>query len=552
MKALQRFSTNVARALLIWSGAIVLAQLCVPASALGVGPRTPEPAIRISLESLGFQAPPARVAALGGTLVTVNFVDDTHLLVTFYTRALMPRLPDAQPEDSDGMVAAQLLELPSGKVLGKTEWRLRDRDPYLWAIGHGRFLLRIRNRLTLLDPLGNLAQGDPFRQEMFGEFKRRIGYLTVSPGGDLLTVETLPPAKPKLTGGAASTAALAATVPKDKSTDAPTEPRKPEVQVLFFRLELNRKEGQAERLRGRNAGGLLTQALVSVPVSSEGFIGATKESATAYDFDFITHTGNKTELAAFDTTCTPHPYFVSRSEFVALGCHGAPDKPELGGFNLKGEHAWIEVLAGDHLGPIILGSPASGRFVLSRITLNGAFIDPQNVVPEEMAGQEVSVRQNHDGRLLLKLQASPIQRAGGNFDLSPGGMEMVIVRAGNVEIYRLPPLTPKDQKQMKLAAEMEPSRNDARIVLSDKARNHEIVHAESTSQEVDENAGAGTAPAAEQVSAASTATGQTRPVEKNSPGAAPVSAPSETSGDAPQEHRKPPTLYDPDHPRKPE
>lgn len=477
-------------------------------------------------------------------MLTLNYVDDTHLLVTFYTRALIPRLPDAKPEDEDGVVAAQLLELPSGKVMAKTEWRLRDRDPYLWSIGHGRFLMRVRTRLALLNPLETLTHGDAFRQEPFGDFKRRIGYVTVSSDGDLLTVETLSPAKPRLTGGAA----LAATQLKDKPKEEENGAHKPEVQVSFYRLTVEKKDGLPERLERQNAGGLLAPNLINVPTNSEGFIGMTRESATAYDFDFIAHNGEKTELAAFDTTCMPHPYFVSRSEFVALGCHGAPDKPELGGFNLKGEHAWIEVLAGDHLGPIFQGAPAVGRFAMSRITLNAAFIDPQNVIPEQMMGQEVSVRQNHDGRLLLKVQATPIQRAGQNFDLSPNGMELAIVRAGNIEIYRLPPLTGKDLKQMKLAAAMVPSRSDARIVLDAKpAENYEGTQQSPDLPETEMKGKSTGSLGAEVIPGSAPA-----PSPATAPGSTVAPAHADPVGEPLHDSRKPPTLYDPDHPKKPE
>ena len=541
MDASGYFFKRVSRACFGGGGAAVLSLLAASATALAVGPKSYNPAVRISLESLGFQPFSARIAALGGTLLTLNYVDDTHLLVTFYIRTLMPRLPDAKPEDEDGVVQAQLVELPTARVIAKTEWRLRDRDPYLWSIGYGHFLVRVRTRLSILNPLGNLKQGDPFREQLFDDFKRRIGYVAVTPSGDLLTVETLPPAKPRLTGGAASAAALAATQGKDMPEEAESGPQKPKVQVLFYRLIPDVKEGQMAR---QSAGGMGAPGLVNVPTNSDGYIGTTRESATVYDFDFITHSGEKTELAAFDTTCRPHPYFVSRSEFVALGCHGAPDKPELGGFNLKGEHAWIEVLSGDHLGPIIQGAPAAGRFAMSRITLNGISIDPQNVIPEQMMGQEVSVRQNHDGRLLLKLQASPIQRAGQNFDISPSGMELAIVRAGNIEIYRLPPLTAKDQKQMKLAAAMQPAKSEAPLLLGAKpeVKQEGIQQAPGSSKNDTDGQTKGVA-GAEVVPGGTVAPATSATI-------APAHA--EPAGDAPEERRKPPTLYDSAHPKKPE
>ena len=133
----------------------------------------------------------------GESILTLHFVDDSHLLATFTARGLLTRLPDAQETDNDQNVTALLLELPSGKILARTSWRERDRGQYLWPIGHGRFILRIRNKLTLLNPLANLAAGKAFEEEPFIELHRTIGYISLSPNADLISIETTAPAKPK-------------------------------------------------------------------------------------------------------------------------------------------------------------------------------------------------------------------------------------------------------------------------------------------------------------------------------------------------------------------
>ena len=56
---------------------------------------------------------------------------------------------------------AVLLELPTGKVLARTTWRLHDHAQYLWNLGHGHFLLRIRDTLTTFAPLANSLQASP-------------------------------------------------------------------------------------------------------------------------------------------------------------------------------------------------------------------------------------------------------------------------------------------------------------------------------------------------------------------------------------------------------
>src|SRR5215471_5183457 len=89
----------------------------------GVG-RGPQPAVSIPLGPLGYQAASTEFMLAGSSMLTVHFVDEQHLLLTYNVKRLLKRLPDCPPEDQDRTIAAVLLELPSGKELARTEWRL--------------------------------------------------------------------------------------------------------------------------------------------------------------------------------------------------------------------------------------------------------------------------------------------------------------------------------------------------------------------------------------------------------------------------------------------
>ena len=235
----------------------------------------PEPPVLIPLDPLGVPAPQAKLLAAGATLYTLNFVDDTHLLLTYFTRGLLTRLPDADANDYDGLVAGVLLELPTGKVVARTEWRVRDRNTYLWPLGHGRFLFRVRSHLTVLDPMSNLAAGDAFKPELFGNLTRRIGYISTSPGGDLLSIETLPPLKHATEGQA--TVAF-----EDEHASGPV------VQIFFYRLAV-----EGGHLQHPAAGVLGADNLIAIPADAGGYLVASKESDAVYDFDYISHDGKK-------------------------------------------------------------------------------------------------------------------------------------------------------------------------------------------------------------------------------------------------------------------
>lgn len=492
-----------------------------------------EPVLVIPTEPLGFQIMPARLLASGATLYTLHFVDEHHLLYTFNTRTLLSRLPDATADDEDRNVAAILLELPSGRVLARTEWRTRDRDRYLWPLTHGRFLLRVRSRLTIIDPLANLAAGNAFHEQTFVDVKRRVGFISVSPVGDLLAIETLPKRKPALIGAAASAAALAATVPGARPQPAPEPeddtPGHSRVQIFFYRLHFadptsEPSEEGKRRLTIHFAGLVGAPNLIIVPATGEGFLDMKKESSHTWLFDFVSHSGKRLELAAFDTSCAPHPTFVSRSEFISFGCRGSDDRQQLSYFNLKGEEPWLQVLSGTHISPTIATAPAAGRFAVSRILMNSTLFNPENISSEEITAQELTVFQNHDGRPLLKLLPTPIQRAGQNFDFAPSGLAFATIRNGNIEIYKLPALSGQDDKNLKYAAALAPEANDANIKLTGIPAYTADAPTESAPE---------AAPA---------------PVVATEPAKAAPALPAPVA-DPTSEPRTPPTLYTPDHPR---
>jgi len=115
--------------------------------------RGAEPVARIPLGPMGYQTMVPEFLLAGSSMLRVDFVDAEHLLVTFGLRQLMERLPGDPVDDDDRTVGAAVVELPTGKALARTEWRLHDRGQYLWELGHGRFLLRVRDRLSVIAPM---------------------------------------------------------------------------------------------------------------------------------------------------------------------------------------------------------------------------------------------------------------------------------------------------------------------------------------------------------------------------------------------------------------
>src|SRR5438874_8122748 len=105
----------------------------------------------ISLKNFGYEglAPMARFTTQHD--LTINFIDDNHLLLTYNPKKLIERHPECPPSHKDHMIEAQVLDLSSGNVVREASWYVHDEHGYLWPLGQGHFVLRILNSLYMLD-----------------------------------------------------------------------------------------------------------------------------------------------------------------------------------------------------------------------------------------------------------------------------------------------------------------------------------------------------------------------------------------------------------------
>lgn len=488
------------------------------AAALAFGARGPGPDLSIPLHPFGFQPLIQDFLLKGSSMLTLGFVDNRHVLVTFEARTLLKRIPNDPPTDQDRVIHAVLVELPSGHALAEADWRLHDRGQYLWNLGQGHFLLRIRDTLTTFAPLANLASGDAFQQQPFLDVAdRHIGALQLTPGADVLTMETK--------AGAAARA-VADTGPGGADL----------VQVNFYRIDYS-----GGRARPVSAGAGLTRDFGSFALTGAGYLEVLDQGHQHWAFNFDTFAGQVWELSAFDSTCRPSPIFVSDTEFIAFGCHGAASPPIVGGFNMRGEQMWQQGLYGDFVAPSLVFAPEGGRFALGRVMTTTPMADVTTLVPETVSEQSVAVYQTESGRQVLKVDCSPVEPAGQNFALSPDGLSLGVVNNGAIEIYKLPELTAQEQAKLKVVRASGPQATSLPVRFATAAVKKD----------------GGTKPAAPAVApvvaaapapAVSTAKVAAQPA---APASSAAASSASALGDQQPEHRKPPTLYtlpgDPPH-----
>jgi hypothetical protein len=304
--------------------------------------------------------------------------------------------------------------------------------------------------LTSIDPLAGVETHEAFAEQPFLKVDRQVAAVLVSADRELVTVETVEPPRRKENGEA-----------------EPAKPLQP-TQLNFYRMLQPAEAGG--RILLQAAGAAIARGSVQLSLTSAGFLETLEESPSRWLFDFDVYGGAYKELSPFDTTCQPRPYFVSASEFVAFGCRGANDRLSLGGFNLSGEQMWQQDLREPQAFPNFAVAPAAGRFALSRnLVAPGAGITVE-FAPSAFTAQEIRVYQMYNGKQLLTVQATPVQRAGGNYDLSPEGMRLAVLQEDAVMVYRLPAPTPADAAGVKAAQALVPARIDAPVLLMSHGR----------------------------------------------------------------------------------
>jgi len=529
----------------LWRGAAALGLMLVSAAAHAG--RGPQPAVRLQLADLGFPGVSQSFQEVGASMLTVHFVDGTHLLVTFSLRGLVERIKDDPPGDEDRAVAALLVELPSGKVLAHARWHLHDHAQYLWSLGNGRFLLRTRSTLTSIAPLANLASDDAFRQTPFADVPGVIDAVVVSPEGDLVTVEASPPRKP----------------PPERTVFFVNEPQEKEPDPLetFFFMRAVGNGVPESPLMAISAGAMKVRGTGMLPMNGRGYLTAKNDKRDRWGLEFEGFDGDKHKLSDLDSSCMPRLVLVSPSQFVAFSCRGSDDKIMLSSFNFLPMETWEEPFSGA-LGPAQFAyAPQAGRFALSRMIstaagpLPGSALSPLGTpgpasgMVDSSTSQEMRVYQAESGDLLVKLNCSPVSRTGQNFDLSADGLNALVVRDGVIEVYRLPPLSAQDKKELAEVQQREPPIPHSNFVrLKHIAREEAESMAEAAPEDGD--APAAPPPATTPVAAA--------PAAAPAPAATPAPAPAATvaaSSDPPanapanagdvETHRKPPSLLNP-------
>ena len=422
------------------------------AAARGVEPptskpdQTPQPWVTISLKTLGVPAIPTAFLQVGSSMMTLDMVDDTHLLLTFSSRGLVPRVPDDPPDDEDRMVAAELVELPTGKIVARADWHMHDHGRYLWRLGKGRFLVRSQRELFVITPEARIGTADPLRPMRFPTREGMPVMAVVSPDKAMVMVETMAPQKK----GKVNTASGGVIV---------TDPE-PLVLIDFYRVSGGDAPGAPMALKG--AGVVKAPAPMMLPMDADGYLWPSEPKHGQWPVSFNEFGGREVKIVDMDSSCMPRLQMVSRFEFLAFTCRGSDARVRMRSYGMDGHETWEETLSGTFGVPELAFAPEAGRFALSRIVSPTGDLMFGSVVPDG-ATQEMRVYQTESGDLLLKVPTAPVTRYAENFDLTEDGLVAAVVNAGVIQVYKLPTPSEQDMKDLAEARSFSPPTSEAPV-----------------------------------------------------------------------------------------
>ena len=290
--------------------------------------KKPSPWVQISLESVGFPGVSSTFLGAGSSVLTVHFVDSSHLLVTYGLRKLVPRVEQDPEDHEDRLVAGVIVDLPSGKVEARTEWHMHDHARYLWSLGHGRFLLRIGEEMYTMAPLQGLGAGDAFLRTVFPGRRAIPSLVDVSADGGVMTVETV-----FNEGGKGGVRVVG-----DADTAQATATK---AVIDFFRIA---GEDGAAGFTVKPAGSVLSKTLFLVPVDADGYLWAEDKGGGVWGVTFDGFGGKTIDLGTIQSSCKPRLQMTSRSEFLAMTCQGSDERVKMASYGLDGTETWEDPL----------------------------------------------------------------------------------------------------------------------------------------------------------------------------------------------------------------
>ena len=371
------------------------------------------PAFSIPVEPLGFFAPGAIYQGQRDSLVSLDFLDENHLLFTFHAPGLIRREGNPDIHGDERQIRAVALALPQGTVTAEALWTLHDRGRYLWMLHDGHFLLRNENDLQLgaasleLKPLFHFPgpllwlEMDPSQQWIVTNSREPVG--TKAGKGDVPVPKT----------------ALASVFGDDPSAAR---------SDIVLRI-LQRESGRVMLLSH-------VYDTLHLPINADGYLEALRGKGREWVVNLNSFTGGNRIIGKVNSACSPALEFVSQREVLVTTCN--PDGGRwMVAFSAEGKYLWSAPTPSTQIWPRLVMAPNGLR--IARETLQVAHgVDATSPLSfEDVRGQIVEVYDAADGKRSLIAQASPVLDGGGNVAISPSGKRVAVLDAGAIQVFEM-------------------------------------------------------------------------------------------------------------------
>ena len=371
------------------------------------------PALSIPVEPLGFSAPGAIYMGQRNCMVSLDFLDENHLLFTFRVPGLMHREASSEWTE-ERQIRAVVLALPSGTVAAEALWTVHDRVRYLWVLKDGHFLLRDKDGIEKGDAALNLKP--------LLHFPGPLLWMEMDPSKQYLVTNSHEPveAEPK-PGDVASPPTAQANMAVDGQKFGA-----PNLVVRILRIDT----GQV-MLVSR------ARAAVHLPINSEGYVESLRGNGEQWILNLDHFTGGSTLLGRVNSACPPNIDFISQRELLVTACESMGGH-KLVAMNTDGHRLWEDSISPQAIWPLLVMAPDGSRLVRETLAVNHEINAYSPLDTEDIKGQLVRVFDAVTGKVAMEAPATPPFDAGGNVAISPSGERVALLNAGAIEVFDLP------------------------------------------------------------------------------------------------------------------
>jgi hypothetical protein len=343
---------------------------------------------------------------------SLDFIDAHHLLFTFHQARLLHREENPGKLENDQIIRAVVLEIPGGKVVESTEWRMHDKIRYLWPLGEGKFLVRQRNSYALTDV--------SLKLQPYIEVSTPVFATEVSPDGSVIVIE------------------------HEFEKHTPEQHKRLDDQAAQFGDPSPVEDTQITLINSSSREVLAavhTELPIHVPVTTNGYVGVTRgKGEDQFTVRFIPLEGKETVLGKVASTCTPRENFLNRKALVIESCGPKSTDVFLDAWTIEGKKLWNATRDGRLVWPSFVYSRTGDRFAESVLRITHPIDLADSLLDEDVREQLVQVFDAETGALLMTTNASPILTGGQNFALSGDGQRLVVLREGAIQIFDVPQL----------------------------------------------------------------------------------------------------------------